>query len=296
MTSISSVSQNELAQRRQKLRQERRLKALQTSWRTVAVSGLAGGLAWVITLPGWVIRQPEQVAIAGNRFLSAQAIQSLLPLAYPQSLLQLEPQAIAAQLESKGPIAEATVARQLFPPRLIVQVKERYPVALISDLPSDQPPDQTSKDKDTKPADTAADVSNVGFLDANGVRIPIESYTSFDQSFKLPTLKIIGYQEQKRSQWTELYQAVSQSPVKVLEIDWRDPSNLILKTELGIFHFGAYSSRFAEQIQAMDQLRKLSEKLNPKQVTHIDLRNPDAPSVQIKKVNNPVKSNTTTIN
>ncbi len=108
MTSISSVSQTELAQRRQKLRQERRLKALQSSWRTIAVSGLAGGLAWVITLPGWVIRQPEQVAIAGNRFLSAQAIQSLLPMAYPQSLLQLEPQAIAAQLESKAPIAEAT--------------------------------------------------------------------------------------------------------------------------------------------------------------------------------------------
>ncbi|MBW4488631.1 MAG: FtsQ-type POTRA domain-containing protein [Trichocoleus desertorum ATA4-8-CV12] len=287
MTSLSSVSQTELAQRRQKLRQERRLKALQASWRTLAVSGLAGGLAWVITLPGWIIQQPEQVAIAGNRFLSAQAIQSLLPMAYPQSLLQLEPQAIAAQLESKAPIAEATVARQLFPPRLIVQVKERYPVAMISDLPNAQTA------KDTKPT---ADLSNVGFLDAKGVWIPIESYTSFDQSFKLPTLKIVGYQEQKRSQWAELYQAVSQSPVKVTEIDWRDPSNLILKTELGIFHFGSYSSRFTEQIQAMDQLRKLSEKLNPKQVAYINLQNPDAPSIQMLKPNNSVKSNTATAN
>src|SRR6476646_2554216 len=282
MTSISSVSQTELAQRRQKLRQERRLKLLQSSWRTIAVSGLAGGLAWVITLPGWVIRQPEQVAIAGNRFLSAQAIQSLLPLAYPQSLLQLEPQAIAAQLESKAPIAEATVARQLFPPRLIVQVKERYPVAMITDLPNAQ----VAQDKGTKPA---TDTSNVGFLDAKGVWIPIESYTSFDQSFKLPTLKIVGYQEQKRAQWGELYQAVSRSPVKVTEIDWRDSSNLILKTELGIFHLGSYSSRFTEQIQAMDRLRKLSEKLNPKQVVYIDLRNPDAPSVQVKKANSSVK-------
>ncbi|MBD2119675.1 cell division protein FtsQ/DivIB [Trichocoleus sp. FACHB-262] len=285
MTSISAVSQNELAQRRQKLRQERRLKALQTSWRTIAVSGLAGGLAWVITLPGWVIRQPEQVAIAGNRFLSSQAIQSLLPMAYPQSLLQLEPQAIAAQLESKAPIEDATVARQLFPPRLIVQVKERYPVAMISDLPNAE----AIKDKETKPA---AGLSNVGFLDANGVWIPIESYTSFDQSFQLPTLKIVGYQEQKRSHWAELYQAVSQSPVKVTEIDWRDPSNIVLKTELGIFHFGSYSSRFAEQIQAMDQLRKLSDKLNPKQVAYVDLQNPDAPSIQMQKTNNSVKSNT----
>jgi cell division protein FtsQ len=289
MTSIASVSETELAQRRQKLRKERRLKVLQASWRTIAVSGLAGGLAWVITLPGWVIRQPEQVAIAGNRFLSAQAIQSLLPMSYPQSLLQLEPQGIAAQLESNAPIAEATVARQLFPPRLIVEVKERYPVAMISDLPIAQ----VVKDKDTKPA---PEISNVGFLDAKGAWIPIESYTSFDQSFKLPTLKIVGYQEQKRSQWAELYQAVSHSPVKVLEIDWRDPSNLILKTELGIFHFGAYSSKFAEQIQAMDRLRKLPEKLNPKQVDYIDLQNPDTPSIQIQKVNNSVKSNTSTAN
>ena len=112
----------------------------------------------------------------------------------------------------------------------------------------------------------------------------------------MPSLKIVGYQEQKRSQWAELYQAVSQSPVKVTEIDWRDPSNLILKTELGIFHFGSYSSRFAEQIQAMDQLRKLPEKLNPKQVAFIDLQNPDAPSIQMHKANNSVKSNTATAN
>ena len=283
MTGISSVSETELAQRRQKLRRDRRMRALQTSWRTLAVSGIAGGLAWVVTLPGWVIRQPDQVAIAGNQFLSEQAIQSLLPLSYPESLLQLEPQAIASQLEAKAPIAKATVARQLFPPRLIVQVKERYPVAMTA--PASDP-----IQVDTPSASATEKPPEVGFLDASGMWIPLESYTAFDESFKLPTLKIIGLAEQHRSHWSKLYQELSHSPVKVLEIDWRDPNNLILKTELGIFHFGSYSSKFTEQLKAIDRMRKLPEKLNFNQISYIDLRNPDAPSVQMKKPNPAVKS------
>lgn len=288
MTSISSVSQTELAQRRQQLRHERRMRSLQTSWRTVAVSGIAGGLAWVITLPGWVIRQPDQVAIAGNRFLSKPAIQSLLPLTYPQSLLEIEPQALAQQLQTKTPIAEATVTRQLFPPRLIVQVKERYPVATA--IPAAEPinPGESISKTTTKPAQD-------GFLDSEGVWIPIESYTAFDQSFKLPALKVLGLTEQNRVHWSELYQELSHSPVKVLQIDWRDPNNLILKTELGIFHFGSYSPKFAEQLKAIDRLRKLPEKLNSSQIVYIDLRNPDTPAIQMKRATPTVKSNTSAV-
>jgi cell division protein FtsQ len=285
MTSISSVSQTELAQRRQQLRHERRMRTLQTSWRTLAVSGIAGGLAWVITLPGWVIRQPDQVAIAGNQFLSKPAIQSLLPLSYPQSLLEIEPQVLADRLKAQTPIAEATVTRQLFPPRLIVQVKERRPIAMT--VPAAEPinlRDSVNQATAKTPQD--------GFLDADGVWIPLASYTAFDRSFKLPTLKVIGLTEQSRSHWPQLYQELSHSPVKVLQIDWRDPNNLILKTELGIFHFGSYGSKFAEQLKAIDRLRKLPEKLNSNQIVYIDLRNPDAPAIQMKKAAPTVKSNT----
>lgn len=285
MTSITSVSQTELAQRRQKLRHQRRLKALQNSWRTLAVSGLAGSLAWVITLPGWVIRQPTQIAIAGNRFLSEQAIQSYLPLSYPQSLFQLEPQTLAENLESQAPIAEATVARQLFPPRLIVQVTERYPVAVTS-------LNLTNVSAALSEAKTSAHrSSSVGLLDASGVWMPLESYVSLNQSFKLPPLQLIGSQEQYRPYWSQIYQQISRSPVKVSEIDWRDPNNLILKTELGIVHLGPYSSKFASQLEAVDRMRKLPEKLNSKQIEYIDLKNPEAPAIQMNRSSNPAKPN-----
>ncbi|HEY9652894.1 MAG TPA: cell division protein FtsQ/DivIB, partial [Coleofasciculaceae cyanobacterium] len=65
MTSIASVSQQELSNRRKQLRRARRIKAFQALWRSVLAGGMASGLVWAITLPDWVIRQPEQVAIEG---------------------------------------------------------------------------------------------------------------------------------------------------------------------------------------------------------------------------------------
>ena len=130
MANIASVSQNELTSRRKQLRRARRIKSFQSLWRTLFVGGMATGLVWAITLPDWVIRSPGQIVIEGNDFLSAKVIRSLLPLSYPQSILQVQPQTIAKSLEAQGPIAKATVSRQLLPPGLTIQVKERKPVAI----------------------------------------------------------------------------------------------------------------------------------------------------------------------
>ena len=129
-SSIASVSQTELAQRRQKLRQRRRVRFLQASWRVLAVCGLTAGVVWAATLPTWVIRRPEQVRIEGNHLIPVRTLRSLRPIPYPQSLFRVEPQVIARELQARAPIADVIVSRQLFPPGLIVQVKERLPVAI----------------------------------------------------------------------------------------------------------------------------------------------------------------------
>ncbi|MEQ8958535.1 MAG: FtsQ-type POTRA domain-containing protein, partial [Coleofasciculus sp. C2-GNP5-27] len=103
MANIASVSQAQISNRRQQLKRARRVKFFQALWRSLVVGGMASGLIWAITLPDWVIRQPEQIDIEGNQFLSTQAIRSLLPLSYPQSLWRVEPQAIAESLEEAAP-------------------------------------------------------------------------------------------------------------------------------------------------------------------------------------------------
>lgn len=275
MANIASVSQNELTSRRKKLRQARRIKSFQSVWRTLFVGGMATGLVWAITLPDWVIRSPEQIVIEGNHFLSAKAIRSLLPLSYPQSILQVQPQAIAKSLESQGPIAKATVSRQLLPPGLTIQVKERKPVAIA------KPPTRTLNSNTTP-----------GLVDDQGVWMPKTSYTELEQNLELPTLKVIGSNEQYRPYWSEVYQALSRSAVQVLEIDWQDPGNLILKTELGNVHLGPYSSRFSEQLAILDRMRELPTHVNPSKIAYIDLKNPDFPAIQMIKGNEPPRPTT----
>ena len=275
MATVASVSRSELTHRRRTLRRQRRVKLFQAAWRTLAVSSLLGGLLWTTTRPCWVIRVPSQIAIKGNHFLSKQAIQSLLPLSYPQSLLRIEPEAIAHSLEARAPITEATVTRQILPPGITVHINERLPVA-IAQLPG-------------RMTSNTATTASIGLLDEKGIWMPLQSYTSVSKAQELPSLKIIGLPEQYRDYWAQLYRAVSHSPIRIMEIDCQNPANLILKTEVGIVHLGAYSSRLAEQLKVLQQMRQLSAKLKKSQIAYIDLKSPTSPLVQMEQAKNPVK-------
>ncbi|MFB8791287.1 MAG: FtsQ-type POTRA domain-containing protein [Potamolinea sp.] len=279
MTNIASVSQEELTTRRQQLRRSRQLKSVQAIWRSLLVGGMASSLVWALTLPDWVIRKPEQVVIEGNYFLSPEAIRALLPLSYPQSILRVEPQELAKFLESQAPIAQATVKRQLVPPGLTIQVKERKPVAIAQEAAQEN-------------GKTDQEMAANGLVDETGVFLPSSNYTQRSQNLELPTLKVIGSNEQYRPYWSEVYQAVSNSPVKVLEIDWQNPANLILKTELGNVHFGPYSSKFREQLAVLDRMRELPTRIQSSQIVYIDLKNPEYPAIQVKKENETAKPGT----
>ncbi|ABA21461.1 cell division protein FtsQ [Trichormus variabilis ATCC 29413] len=269
MPGIASVSQKELAQRRKKLRRQRQMKIIQAIWQTIAISGLAGGLLWVALQPIWVLKTPEQVLMkSDNQLLSQEAIKSLLVLSYPQSLWRIQPAAIADSLKKQPTIAQATVSRRLFPPGLIIEIEERIPVAVA----------QRSREQSNS---TSNKQTNTGLIDANGVWIPLEKYTLVNPQFKLPTLKVIGLPEQYAPYWSKLYPYVSQSSIKITEIDYQDPNNLILKTELGRVYLGATSTQLADQINLLAQLRHINTKLNPSEIDYIDLKNPESPLVHM---------------
>jgi len=280
MAGIVSVSQTDLAQRRRKLRRQRQMKIIQAIWRTVAISGLAGGLLWVALQPVWILNDPKQIVIkSGNQVLPETAIKSMLKLSYPQSLWKIEPGAIADSLKKQPTIAQATVNRRLFPPGLIIEIQERIPVAIAQRLAQ---ANNLAKNKQ----------SSTGLLDASGVWIPMEKYTLVNPRLKLPSLKVIGTPEKYGKYWSQLYPSLSQSSVKVIEVDFQDLTNLILKTEIGNVHFGTPSSLLPEQIKILTQMRHLPAKINPSQIEYIDLKNPNSPIVhmiqKIPKANTPI--------
>lgn len=286
MTDISSISRSELATRRRQLRRQRRWRILQTSWQVFAISSLAFGAVWLATLPDWVLRDPAQVEIEGNKVLTTDTIRSLLAIKYPQFLLALEPDAIAKRLEdSQAPIAEAHVTRRLFPPSITVHIQERYAVAVVYMIPATIA--ANSKQKIAPPVEPIP----VSLLDDRGYILSYEKYVSLNKSRNLPTLKVFGMQEQYRSQWASLYKLISQSPVKISEINWREPGNLILQTDLGTVHLGSYTaSRLTEQLQALDQMRKLPDQVDASQIEYIDLNQPEKPQVKMFAAPPPEKS------
>ncbi|MGF1939016.1 MAG: cell division protein FtsQ/DivIB [Nostoc sp. ChiQUE02] len=271
MAGIISVSRTDLAQRRQKLRRQRQMKIIQAIWRSFAITVLAGGLLWVAVQPVWMLKAPKQIVMkSGNKLLSDETTQSLLVLSYPQSLWRIEPSAIANSLKKQPTIAQAIVRRRLFPPGLIIEIQERVPVA-VTQTPREQ--NQTNGNKKV----------TIGLLDASGVWMPLEKYTSLNPTSKLPNLRVIGSPKQYCLYWTQLHKAISQSPVKVMEIDCQNPTNLILKTELGNVHLGVPGPQLSEQIKLLAQMRHLAAKFNSGQIEYIDLKNPEFPLVQMNQ-------------
>jgi cell division protein FtsQ len=271
MTDISSTSTEELSSRRRDLRRKRRGRSLQMSWQILSMTGLTLGVVWMVTLPDWMIRDPSQIVIQGNKSLSTDMIRAMLTISYPQPVLALQPDALAQQLEKQAPIAKATVTRRMFPPGMVVQVQERHPVATV----------YVSPNSSLTPNRRFDNLFATALIDEKGFWIPYEKFVAMNQSQKLPTLKVVGLQEQYQTQWASLYQLVSRSPVKISMIDWREPSNLVLYTDIGTVHCGPFGSRFAEQLKVLDQMRQIPDNIKSEQVAYIDLSNPDMPMLEL---------------
>ncbi len=277
MTFIGSVSRQDLAQRRQKLRRQRQTRIITAIWRTCAVTTFAGGLFWIAVQPIWILKGPKQIVIkSGDHLLSQKTIKSLLQLSYPQSLWRIEPDSIAKSLQQQPAIAQADVSRRLFPPGLTINIEERVPVAI-----SQRFPQSNSLSKKT---------NSWGLIDANGVWMPLEKYISLSGNFKPPVLKVLGSPEQYRPYWAGLYRALSQSYVKITQVDCQDSSNLILQTELGKVHLGIPNSQLSEKIRVLSQIRHLPSKVNLSQVEYIDLKNPAIPLVQMREQGNTINA------
>ena len=257
MTLESPISTGEAdyVTRRKLLRKQRRVRIWQRLWQLTFITGFTGTMIWVAMLPDWQLSSANQIEIKGNRLLSEESIKKALPIKYPQSIFQIQPQAIATHLEATAPVQKVTVSRTIFPSKLTIQVQERSPIA-----------NSTRKGQQ-------------GFLDAEGIWVPIKAYPA---NITKPNLTILESPDRPISNWSSLYQQVSQSQVNISQIDARDDSNLILSTEMGIVHIGAYSpALFLTQIDTLDKIRILPEKVKPTNFKYIDVTQPNNPILEM---------------
>jgi len=284
MTDSIVSSREEFEKRRRRLRWQKRWRIMRLLWRTALAGGIAGGLVWVIAQPNWILRDPEQIEIEGMELLSQETVRSLVPIAYPEPILEIDPEAIAQHLREQGPIDTVAVQRRLFPPSLSVHITERRPVAVLLGNTYDDPFANTVEDSLAAPTpqlSLPSKTAPTGLLDENGNWLPIASYTNVSQDIDLPELRVIGMQASYRQSWKSLYETLRQSPVEVYEVDWYNPANLIINTELGVIHLGSYQpEHFETQMTILDRMRNLPNLLELSTIDYIDLRVPESPVVQ----------------
>ena len=299
-----------MAERRRNLRRQRGQRVLKYFWRLLVVGAAAGGLVWLMGQPIWLVRSQEQITIKGNQAMSADSLKALVPVDYPQSLLKVKPNALEDALLEQAPLLDARISRRLIPPGLVVRVRERQPVA-VAELTR---PDGKSKVRGNSPSSAqdgqSGDAEEASeslddrklvaspnkklkafqpmpnaervLLDDSGEWVSLEQYDNPEGMFELPSLQVLGMRLEYKKQWPGLYESIRQTPVQVQAIDWRDPSNLKLKTDLGNVHLGPYGPQFSYQLEILDRMRHLPSHAEADQIAFIDLKTPTVPRLQMK--------------
>jgi cell division protein FtsQ len=287
--------------RRKQLKHQRRSQFLISGWRTCAILSFAAGLGWLFSQPEWQLRKTDQVQILGNNQMSAQTLQAFLPLSFPTSLLRVKPGDIKSSLEQHTHADQVSVKRQLFPPHVSIQIQERPPVALtacqrcvlVANWVEGEP--------------ITLGPANLWILDPQGIPLPYESYPKLRQLSKIPNLAVAHYLKPLNAktvkqlslktqppnitlvsldtniqkQWQQAFKAIHSNPVKIQELDWQDPNNLQIKTELGTVRLGPFSSKITDQLKALDKMRALPQTVDLKKIKSIDLENPKNPVVEL---------------
>ncbi len=266
----NSISTTRLKNRRDELKKQRQWRNFIIFIRTILTMSLFTGVFWFFTLPNWVIRDSKQVNIEGNNLLSDDEIRSLIPLNYPEPLLKLSTSDLKNNLQDVIPVSNVLITKQILPPSLTIQVVEKKPVAIAV-----APKLSTKTKKMTNEA--------IGYIDKDGVFTSNKLYQNLkNKPQEIPSLKIIGNPQIYLAYWAQLYNLASQSKVKITTIDWQNPSNLILITDLGKIHLGSYTSKFSKQLMMLEKLKVITQKMPKERIAYIDLTDPELPSIKEK--------------
>ena len=234
--------------------QDRRLARI-SLWRSCCTLGCALGIGIAMSLPLWRIEDRSQIEIDGVKLVGKDAIYRSLNLSYPQFVWQINGLNLTQKVRSIPSIEDVRVNRQLMPPRIIISLREKVPVAV------------------------ATSGGEIGFLNARGEWIEGEFYPNINSS--LPKLKASDYQAQYRQRWQKMYPLIALYPeLQIDEVQFHPSGSLYVNTKLGKVFLGADSSRLEQQFKMMARLKNLPEHLDRSEISYIDLSDPSSSLIQ----------------
>ncbi|MGK7909995.1 MAG: cell division protein FtsQ/DivIB [Synechococcus sp.] len=274
MSELKSTTRTHLKERRQQVRQQLRHQLQSRLWRWTLTAGLLVGGVYVARLPCWKVQVANSVRIQGNDLLDDRDILAFVPPIDSLYIWQVEPHRVEAAMLENPFLKSVSVRRQLFPPHISAEVEERQAIAVgrVAGTP--------------------------GFIDTEGQWVD-STDLSVESASEWPTLIVMGWEPAQKRDWAELLFVLQHSVVAIRTVDWRNPTNLILQTELGEVHFGQLPEGthpdtplgrsplarvVKERLQGLNQLSGLYDgpcNCQPSDVDYINMSHPQLPTIAL---------------
>lgn len=116
----------DFTQRRRYIRQQRQLQLLRKLWQFLAVTAVTALCLWVSLRQEWHLRSSQQIEVIGNRYIPTSDLQAIVPISYPQSIFQLDPQAIATHLETVAPLEQVWCPAVCYPLSSLLRCRSAF--------------------------------------------------------------------------------------------------------------------------------------------------------------------------
>ncbi|QEY30888.1 FtsQ-type POTRA domain-containing protein [Synechococcus sp. RSCCF101] len=249
------------AERRRLMRRQKQWEGLANAWRLLFFLAAAGGLGVLVLDQGWQLSRADQVVVSGSERLGRERVLEALELSFPRTLLDLVPSEVEERLGTMLPVQEVHVQRRMLPPRLMVRLTDRDPLA--------------HAERPTRSGVEAGLVDGAGhWMDRSLLAAGEEPLTS---------IRVLGWQQRYRPTLEQVLERRDGMGSPLSRVRFESNGELWLSTEaLGDVLLGSDDGRHPERLAVMRHLTsKLPQQLSGRRLVSIDLTDPEQPELGI---------------
>ncbi len=261
---------NKFQKRSKKLKQkelEKQNNQIRDGWRTLCFAGVSGFLGFLLINNSWEPITYKNIYVQGNINFSRNTILKSSGINSMTTLLRVNPKQVQSNLISLLALEAASIHRQLIPPRLVIRVLERKPIAYARR--------------------SIPEGFENGMVDKNAEWIPIENIKKKKNNDKKIELHIFGWSSSQK-EWISFILSHRENlgtPLKAITLKANGEITLTTKNFEAI-HLGANTDLLEKQMKIIAHLNNsLPKTFINKSGISIDLRDPTKPEMQTADTN-----------
>ena len=244
-------------QRRRELRRRKRMHLAAQLWSLLLLLSASAGLSWLLVRHGWLLRTPAQVQLSDRSPFSRDQVISAAGLRFPLELLSLDGASMQQRLGANLPVENISVQRQLWPPKLLIDLRLRQAVARAQR--------QTPQGSET------------GYVDRTGAWISRVQQQASEVG-AVPALKVVGWQARHASTVGFLLRELPPAAA-ISQVEFRRNGELWLQSRaLGAVRFGSLDQRLPRQLEVLSHLAE-QQPLAQEPTQALDLSDPERPEL-----------------